>query len=139
MSTLGYAEAFAKYGAKLKNVNWSVCAEAKDGSLAVSVWQHHIKKDGDTLVCRDTMERWSGPGKSELRERLAFAKRENQPISFVIATTPSPELVDAGGDASKISKTFSVRMDLVGKVVLLDGESFEITITQRVSIMSKSI
>ena len=52
MASLGFAEAFAKYGARLKNVNWSVCALASDGSLAVSLWQHHIKKDGNALVCR---------------------------------------------------------------------------------------
>lgn len=131
MSALGFAEAFAKYGARLKNVNWSVCAEANDGSLAVSVWQHHIKKVGDYLVCKDTMQRWSGPGKNELRERLILAKVNNQDISLVIATTPKPELVDAGGDASKIPKTFSIRQDLVGKVTLLDGDLFAITITKR--------
>ncbi len=31
MSDLGFAEAFAEYGARLKNVRWSVCAEAPDG------------------------------------------------------------------------------------------------------------
>ena len=131
MATLGFAEAFAKYGAKLKNVNWSVCAAAADGSLAVSVWQHHIRKDGDALVCRDTMERWTGPGKNELREKLAIALATKQPISLVIATTTKPDLVDAGGDASKIPKSFQVREDLVGHVTLLDGEKFAITITRR--------
>lgn len=133
MSALGFAEAFAKYGAKLRNVNWSVCAEANDGSLAVSVWQHHIRKEGDALVCKDTMERWSGPGKNELRERLTLAMKTNQAISLVIATTTKPELVDAGGDASKIPKTFSIRQDLVGKVTLLDGEAYAISITKRAS------
>lgn len=131
MASLGFAEAFAKYGAKLKNVNWSVCAEAKDGSLAVSVWQHHITKEGDALVCRDTMERWSGQGKNELRERLQIAKQTNQPISLVIASTPHPERIDAGGDASKVPKTFAVRKDLVGQVVELEGERFSIRITKR--------
>jgi hypothetical protein len=131
MAALGFAEAFAKYGAKLKNVNWSVCALAKDGSLAVSVWQHHIRREGEVLVCRDTMERWSGTGKNELRERLAAAKESDQEISLVIATTPHPEKVDAGGDASKIAKTFAVREDLVGKVIELDGDKFAIQITKR--------
>ena len=131
MSSLGFAEAFAKYGAKLKNVNWSVCAEAKDGSLVVSLWQHHIKKEGNALVCKDTMQRWSGPGKNELRECLTLAMKTNQAISLVIATTPTPELVDAGNDASKIQKSFSVRSDLIGKVTLLEHEAFAISITKR--------
>lgn len=133
MGALRFAEAFAKYGARLKNVNWSVCAAANDGSLAVSVWQHHIKKVGNFLVCKDTMERWSGPGKNELRARLIFAKENNQEVSLVIVTTSKPELVDAGGDASKIPKTFSIRPDLVDKVTLLDGELFAISITKRIA------
>lgn len=126
MGSLGYAEAFAKYGARLKNVNWSVCAEGRDDSLVVSLWQHHFRKEGDALVCRDTMARWSGAGKNELRERLANAFRTKQKIRVVMAVTPHPELVDQGGDASDIPKTFHLREDLVGWVTELDGECFAI-------------
>lgn len=133
MPDLGFAEAFAKYGAKLKNPNWSVCDQAADGSLAKSFWQHHITREGDGLVCRDRFERWSGPGRNELRRCLEQALTSHQPIRVVIAITPFPERVDAGGDASKIPKTFSVRQDLVGQVVAVDDEGFTVTFTGRLA------
>lgn len=44
MSRLGISEAFAKYGATLRNPQWSVSAWAPDGSLVVSLWDHHYRK-----------------------------------------------------------------------------------------------
>ena len=127
MATLGFAESFAKYGAKLRNVNWSVCAEAPDGSLVVSFWSHHFKKDADgSLICADTAARWFGPGRNEFCERFAKAFSAKQPIRVVIATTSEPERVDAGEDASKLPKTFTVRKDLVGEISKFDGENFEV-------------
>jgi hypothetical protein len=127
VATLGFAEAFGKYGAKLKNVNWSVCAESPDGALVVSFWSHHFKKAPDgALICADTAARWFGPGKNEFCERFAKAYADNQPIRVVIATTTEPERVDAGEDASKLPKTFTVRQDLIGRIVKFDGENFEV-------------
>lgn len=131
MSNLGFVQAFARYGATLKNPQWSVCAQASDGSLVVSLWQHHIHPDGDGLVCRDSLIRWSGAGRNELKESLDVAFKSNQPISIVIASTPTPELVEEGGDASKIKKSFNVREDLVGRVVEFDGEIVVIRIERR--------
>ena len=34
MSDLNFAEAFRRFGAKLHNVQWSVCAENDDGELS---------------------------------------------------------------------------------------------------------
>ncbi len=123
MADLGFAEAFAKYGAKLKNVNWSVCAESPDGSLVVSLWSHHFKKG---MVYRDTTACWSGAGKNEFVKYLDAAYKTKQKVRLVIATTTHPELVESGADASKIPKTFTVREDLVGRVVEFDGERFAI-------------
>ena len=44
MSRLGISEAFAKYGATLRNPQWSVSAWAREGSLVVSLWDHHYRK-----------------------------------------------------------------------------------------------
>lgn len=126
MGRLGYAEAFAKYGAKLKNVQWSVCAEAADGALAVSLWQHHLKRDGDSLVARDSFERWSGPGRDELRARLISACASGQTIRLVMAIAEDPARVDAGGSASTIGKHFSVREDLIGRVLECSDTGFVI-------------
>ena len=44
MSTLQISEAFKRYGARLKNVQWSVSAWTPDGELVVSLWAHHYQK-----------------------------------------------------------------------------------------------
>ena len=125
MPTLAFAEAFSRYGATLKNVQWSVCAQGADGSLVVSLWEHHFDppKDGK-VVCRDSFSRWSGPGNTEFRESVVRALRDAQPIRAVIAHAKKPEQVEAGGDASKIEKTFSVREDWIGKVLYVEGERY---------------
>jgi hypothetical protein len=127
MSSLGYAESFAKYGARLKNVNWSVCAEAPDGSLVVSFWSHHFKKNSDgELVCVGRASRWNGPGRNEFCDRMTKAYATKQAIRVVIAATPYPERVEAGEDASKLKATFRVRQELVGEVLKFDGEEYEV-------------
>jgi len=118
MADLGFAEAFAKYGAKLRNAQWSVCAVAADGSLVVSVWSHHFDKAKDgAMVCRDSFSRWSGPGNAELREKITNAFEKKQAIRLVIADTAQIKAVESGADAGALKKTFYVRDDLIGEVI----------------------
>jgi hypothetical protein len=83
-----FTEAFRRYNAKLKNINWSVCAEDPDGELVVSLWQHHFSKAvGNTIRCIDRASRWSGPGNNEFRKALDKAKETDQVIRVIIART----------------------------------------------------
>jgi len=126
-SKLGFGEAFAKFGAKLKNPQWSVCAEAPDGALVVSCWAHYFEKaENGVIRYTDFLDRWKGHGNNELRERIGDAFHYGQKIRAVIATTDNTAAVDAGGGASKIKKTFSVRKDWIGKVVEFDGRKMVI-------------
>ena len=127
MSDLRFAEAFAKYGAKLKNVQWSVCAEAPDGSLVVSLWEHHFlpPKDG-RVVCRDRFDRWKGAGNAEFRDKVSRAFASNQQVRLVISHTNKIDQVQAGMDASTVRKSFSIKEDWVGRVSRVDGEEYEI-------------
>ena len=43
MAELGYADAFGRYGAKLKSVQWAVSAVAED-ELVVSCWKHYFQR-----------------------------------------------------------------------------------------------
>src|SRR5213075_2657007 len=106
MATLGIREAFAKYGAKLKNVQWSVTAWASDGSLAVSMWEHHRRKGtpAGTLVFEGSANRWRGAGNTEFRQNIDVAFRTEQPVRLVIARTDEVARVEAGEDGSKIKK-----------------------------------
>ncbi len=131
MPDLAFAEAFARYGAKLRNVQWSVCADAPDGTLVVSLWQHHFDppKDG-AIVCRDSFSRWSGPGNSEFREKVARAYESHQPVRVVIAHTKNTAAVQAGVDASTLPKTFSVREDWIGEVTSIVGDEYAFRFTR---------
>lgn len=132
MCDLGFAEAFSRYGAKLKNVQWSVCAEAPDGSLVVSLWEHNFlrPKDG-RAVCRDRFDRWKGPGNAEFREKVARAFASKQQIRLVISHADNPDQVQAGVDASTVRKSFCTRENWVGLVSRIDGEQYEFEFVRR--------
>ena len=132
MADLAFAEAFSRYGAILKNVQWSVCANAPDGSLVVSLWQHHFDpvKDG-VISCRGSFARWTGPGNVEFRAKVTDAFNANQIIKVVIVTTKQITDVELGVDASKLKKTFSIKPDWIGKVASLVGDNYEFTFTKR--------
>ena len=129
MTTL--TEAFAKYGAKLQNVQWAVSAVSKHDELVMSLWQHYFKKhDGPppSLRYTDTLSRWSGnkAGNSLCREHLERAKTENLRIRLVIARTKETDAIDRGDDVSSVKKTFGARPDLVGQLTSFDGDEFVI-------------
>lgn len=66
MAVLGIKEAFARYGASLRNVQWSVSSWTADGALVVSLWEHHRRKsETGTLEFAAKADRWHGPGNSE--------------------------------------------------------------------------
>jgi len=127
MPKLGFAEAFARYGAKLRSVQWSVCAEAPDGSLVVSLWEHQFEppKDGKA-ICRDSFARWTGAGNAEFRELVLKALNTGQPVRVVMAHAEDPAAVQAGDDLTKIKKTYSVRQDWKGSVLSVEGDNYAI-------------
>ncbi len=128
MSNTGLAEAFGKYKAKLKNVQWSVSAVNDNGELVVSLWEHHRdKKHKDKLVFTDSFDRWSGPGNNEFRTNITNAFKTNQTIRLIIVATKDINSVQNGSDASLVKKKFRVRPDLIGKVTEIDDEKYSIT------------
>jgi hypothetical protein len=127
---MNFTTAFARYKAKLKNANWAVSAIADDGSVVISCWSHYFRstKSG-VLPYVDSLSRWNGSnvaGNNLLRTHLEQAVAQNLDVRLVIATTNDEAAVDRGDDASKLSNTFGVRTDLVGKVTQFDGDNFVI-------------
>ncbi|NJC37480.1 hypothetical protein GGR60_002015 [Xanthomonas arboricola] len=125
---LGISEAFRRYGATLKNVNWSVSSWVDDGTLVVSLWDHHHIKgyQPGVLAFGDRFDRWSGLGNKELRTNVARAFDNRATVRLVLARTLEPDRVQRGEDGSKIPKTFAVRNDLVGRVADVSGENYVI-------------
>lgn len=122
-----FSEAFARYGAKLRNIQWAV-STIHDGQLIVSCWQHLFKSgEAGELAYEDRLSRFSGAGNNLLREHLEQAVAENLPVRAVIATTSDRNAINKGKDASKLKNTFSVRKDWIGQVDEFDGDFFRIT------------
>ena len=125
MARLGIKDAFAKYGATLRNVQWSVSAWAPDGSLVVSLWAHHYRKGlSGTAEYADTTARWNGPGKNEFRENVARAFADRSRVRLVVVSTVQTERIEAGEDASNIKKDFDVKDQFVGEVAEFDGGNY---------------
>lgn len=127
MASLGFVEAFAKFGAKPDNPMWAVSALAADGSLVMSCWSHYFKGGGEgALLYGDRLSRWAGNarGNTLLKSHLHTAFTEKRPVRLVVATTTETRAVDHGHDASKVKKTFHIRDDLVGRVTSFDGDSY---------------
>lgn len=126
MANFGIQRAFARFGAKLHNVQWSVSAWNTDDELVVSLWAHHYDRDSPAGVAEyfDRLDRWRGPGNAEFRSNLGRAYKERSIVRLVVANTHEVEHVQSGKDASKVKKSFDPRMDLIGELVLLDGENY---------------
>jgi hypothetical protein len=121
-----YSEAFACYGAKLRNIQWAVSTIHED-QLIVSCWQHKFTSLGNrTLAYEDRLSRISGSGNKLLREHLETAFKDKLPVRVVIAKSSNPAAVDAGEDASKHKNTFSVKKNWLGEISEFDGDFFRI-------------
>lgn len=126
MADFGIQRAFARFGAQLHNVQWSVSAWNTNGELVVSLWAHHYDPESPagTAEYFDKLDRWGGLGNAEFRRNLSRAFQEHSAVRLVVASTREIEYVQSGKDASKVKKSFDPRLDLIGELVLLDGEDY---------------
>ena len=128
MKKLTLTEAFASYGAKLKNKQWACSSIASDGALVISCWRHFLKSytDGHKLY-EDHLSRWvrNHHGRNLLATHLKTAIEDDLPVRLVIATLDDPT-EHSSGNARILPKTFSIEKNLIGKVVAFDGDSFAI-------------
>lgn len=133
MASLGFVEAFKKFGAKPDNQMWACSAIADDGALVISCWSHYFRKADGALHYVDSLSRWTGNerGNKLLKSHLEKAKAEDIPVRMVVATAQDPRLVETVDDASTIKKTFHVREDLVGRLLSFDGDNFIVEFKKR--------
>lgn len=89
----------------------------------MSLWSHNFSPD----MSRYAMEtaHWKGSGKHTFRAHLEQARAESLPIRVVVATSDNPAKVRAG-NAARASNDFEPNFSLVGQVVSLEANSFEL-------------
>jgi uncharacterized membrane protein len=128
------SEAFKKFKAKQKNVQWSVSAFNEKGELVVSLWHQFFEPsthDGKkAMKYVDKVSRWSGNGNNEFRDNFDQASKGNVVVRAIIAKTSSPDAIARGEDASKHNNTFTPKIDWVGSITKWDSDNFEIVFTQ---------
>jgi hypothetical protein len=93
-----HTEAFAHFGTKPKNVQWSWSARSADGNtVVVTLWQDQFeKRDGHLIYARPANELGhpdTRPGFSELMEHFAWARdRCGGRFSVIIAIAKDPNV-----------------------------------------------
>ena len=124
------SEAFLKFKAKQKNVNWSVSSFNVENELVLSLWKQYFtstESNGDkTQTYIDRASRWRGNGNTEFIANMDLAKQKKSIVRAIIANTNHPKIVDSGGDASKLINTFNPKLDWIGEIKVWDGDNFEI-------------
>jgi|SRR5882757_10769206 len=120
---LSLVDAFGRFGAKPANRLRGQSAIASDGSLVVSC-SHTLFGHPSQGVLRYegklTNDGTDAAVKELLGQHLKQAKDSDLPVRLVVMTS----LKDTA--KNKVSNSFHVRPDLVGKLVSFDGESYVI-------------
>lgn len=121
-----FSEAFARYGAKLRNVQWAVSV-VHDDQLIMSCWQHMFKPVGKgEIAYEDRLSRFPGPGSTRLREHLELVQKNKMVIRAVIARSSNPEAVNDGEDSSKYKSTYLTKESWRGELDEFDDDYFRI-------------
>ncbi len=126
MMRLNLADAFARFRAKPSSRLRSVSAVAEDGAIVLSCAQAYFGRPGrGVLRYEDRLSRATGyaQGTALLGEHLTLARDGGLPIRMVVETS----VESASG---KISRSFHVRPDLVGKLTEFDGDHFIVDFTR---------
>jgi hypothetical protein len=124
---LSLVDAFGKFGAKPANRLRGLSAIATDGSMVLSCAHPYFGHPSQgVLRYEDKLSREGDEAKGNelLGQHLTLARDGELPIRMVVMTA----LVDAS--TSKVSRSFHVRPDLVGKIIKFDGDHYIIDFTR---------
>ena len=125
---MGISDEFKKFGAKQKNIQWSVSAFNDKDELVVSIWGHQpllvFNKESSIQIYKDKVSRWSGLGNQEFRKNIEIAYLKNLKVRPIITLSKNFEEILKGADGSQFKNTFNAKLNWVGIVKLWDGENF---------------
>ena len=120
---LSLVDAFGRFGAKPANRLRGQSAIAADGALVLSCsyakfghpaqgvlrYEGKLAKDGEDAAVNEL-----------LGQHLKLAHDGNLPVRLVVMTSTEDAV------KNKVSRSFHVRPDLVGKLISFDGESYAV-------------
>jgi hypothetical protein len=124
---LSLVDAFGKFGAKPANRLRGLSAIAADGAMVISCSHPYFGHPSQgVLRYEDKLSREgeASKGTELLSQHLTLARDGELPVRMVVMTA----LVDS--TTSKVSRSFHVRPDLVGKIVKFDGDHYIIDFTR---------
>lgn len=133
MDSLSLTEAFIRYGASIANPRWAVSAEARDGAIVACCWSDSLRSENGRLIYADRLSRWgytNTAARNLLRKHLALAAGQGRLIRLVIADAEDTGTIEIGKGISLLNRRFSIRPDLVGRVVEFDGDRFVLEFEQ---------
>lgn len=117
-------EAFRRYGVELTHPAWTSSAVSENPrQVILSLWRHSFSPDM-TRYETGTAE-WDGGGKPIFYRHLRMAMEEGLPIRVIVATTDDPEEI-VKGNATRTQNDFEPDFSLVGRVVYLEENAFEL-------------
>ena len=124
---LSLVDAFGRFGAKPANRLRGQSAIAADGALVLSCSHSRFGHPAQGVLRYEgklTKEGEEASANDLLGQHLTLARDGDLPVRMVVMTS----LVDAS--TSKVSRSFHVRPDLIGKLVSFDGESYTVDFTR---------
>jgi hypothetical protein len=120
---LSLVDAFGRFGAKPANRLRGQSAIASDGALVLSCAHSKFAHPSQGVLRYEgklTKEGEEPSANDLLGQHLTLARDGDLPIRMVVMTS----LVDAS--TSKVSRSFHVRPDLIGKLVSFDGDNYTV-------------
>jgi hypothetical protein len=124
---LSLVDAFGRFGAKPANRLRGQSAIASDGALVLSCSHSKFGHPSQGVLRYEgkvTKEGEEANANALLGQHLTLARDGDLPVRMVVMTS----LVDAS--TSKVSRSFHVRPDLIGKLVSFDGDNYTVDFTR---------
>jgi hypothetical protein len=126
--SLSLVDAFGKFSAKPGNRVRGLSAMAPDGAMVLNCSAQYFRHPArGVLRYEDRLSREPAESKESLLlgQHLALARDGALPVRMVVTSIAADE---------RSTRSFHVRLDLIGKVVKFDGDHFIIDFTRREEI-----
>jgi hypothetical protein len=125
---MNLSEAFGKYGAKPGGKIRGLSAIAADGAMVLNCSHSYFgHPTRGVLRYEDRLSREASDTRDAelLGQHLTLARDGALPVRMVVASQPLPHA------KKSVTRSFHVRVDLIGKIVKFDGDHFIVDFTRK--------